>query len=303
MSLYFGQGWNHTSNPATFPRFANWLRIHDNGKTTWALIKPLRDGVPNWGGLDAQVAAAAAHGIPCMFVISGTPAWTAIQVSGAVAGIQGSVANCPPQPDDWAAFITALVTRYKGRIKWLEIRNEPNSKVWYCGTNAQLLALSQQAYAIVKSIDPAMLVTTPTPCWAETDVPTAMDTYLNMGFGSCADVVTFHGYQANGALGSAIGPTLDRLLAVLKKYNCKLPVIDTEFSFKTNQYADPNFVTTALVERIRRGIGWAWYQYDNQSYGTLYNMVTGELTPSGVAMSNAFALLQALPAPSGLTQI
>jgi hypothetical protein len=300
--MEFGQGWNHTGIAASFPQFAKWLRIHDNGATTWALVERSR-GVYTWAGLDAQVAAAQAHGIPCMYVISATPAWTAIPVPGAPPGVQGPLANCPPQPQDWADFLTALVTRYKGRIKWLELRNETNSAVWWCGSNDQLLGLAQQAFQIVKNIDPAMLLTTPTPCWASTDVPTALETYLSMGFQNYADVVTFHGYLANGAAGGSIGPILDQVQAVMAKHKCTLPLIDSEFGFKGNQYASPDFVTSSITERIKRGIGWCWYQYDNATNGTLYNIASQALTASGLAMQAAFNTCQALPAVSNLAQV
>jgi hypothetical protein len=303
----WGQGWNHGNIPSSFPRFAQWLRVHDNGATTWAQIEPTKvdatKGISyKWAGLDAQVNAAQSHGIPCMYVVSSTPAWTAIPVSGGPPGIQGPTANCPPAPSDWADFVTAFATRYKGRVKWFEVRNETNSGLWWRGTNAQLLGLSQQAYSIIKSIDPAMQVTTPTPCWGDTDVPTALETYLSMGFQQFADVVTFHGYLPDGAAGGDVAPLLDRILAVLAKHSCKLPVIDSEFGFK--KLASPEFVTSSIVERMKRGIGWCWYQWDNQTNGKLYDVATGTLTAAGLAMQTAYnTSLAPLPAVANLVQV
>jgi hypothetical protein len=299
----WGHGWNHGNIASSFPRFAQWLRIHDNGGTTWAQIESTKANY-KWGSLDAQVNAAQLHGIPCMYVVSSTPAWTAIPISGAPAGIQAPLANCPPSPSDWVDFITAFVTRYKGRVKWLEVRNETNSSVWWAGSNYQLLLLAQQAYNIVKSIDPTMQVTIPTPCWGDTDVPTALDTYLSLGFQQYADVVTFHGYLRDGAAGGDIAPILDRILAVLAKYGCKLPLIDTEFGFKNNKFASSDFVTTSIIERIKRNIGWCWYQWDNTTNGMLYDVVTGTLTPAGLAMQAAYnTYLAPLPAVTNLVQV
>src|SRR5258708_14422074 len=45
----------------------------------------------------------------------------------------------------WIDWVTAVVTRYKGKISYYEIWNEPNNTAMWQGTNAQLVRLAGDA--------------------------------------------------------------------------------------------------------------------------------------------------------------
>jgi hypothetical protein len=42
---------------------------------------------------------------------------------------------------DWGNWVRAVVTRYKGRIKYYELWNEPDAWNWWSGTTPQMLQM------------------------------------------------------------------------------------------------------------------------------------------------------------------
>ena len=83
-----------------------------------------------------------------------------------------------------------------------------------------MLRLAQDAFTIIKSIDPNALVTTPAPSTGINGVANWMGPYLALGGGKYADIITFHGYSWKPAVGvwpipEDIVPLIDNLKAVL----------------------------------------------------------------------------------------
>jgi hypothetical protein len=311
--VILGHGRN-TLNAACFPQGAEVLRLHDGG-CRLALLFPKRD-VYNWTRLDQHLAASEAKGVPSLYVFCSTPAWAAQVPDSPPASVWGDnpTGNCPPNPQDWGTIVDALIAHVRRpdgslRIKFWEMWNETNSLGFYCGTNAQLLVLAQILYQKVKAADPTAMVTTPTPCWDKTNVVQAMDTYLGMGFGKYADIVSFHGYVSDGAPAASIGSTLDGLKALLTKYQVKLPLWDTEYGFKSPALVPDSqkaqWVRDSIAIRAQKGIAAAfWYQWDNQTHGTMVSS-TGVLTPAGKGWVDSYATLRAprLPAVLSITQV
>ena len=78
------------------------------------------------------------------------------------------------------------------RITYWELWNEPQDPEYYCGDMQTLVTMAQHAYRIIKSINPAAQVITPTASAA--GGPAWLDTYLSKGGGNYADIMSFHGY-------------------------------------------------------------------------------------------------------------
>jgi len=58
-------------------------------------------------------------------------------------------------------WVTTVVTRNAGRVKYWEIWNEPDSSDFFTGNINQLVTYAQHAYTIIKSIDPSAKVISP----------------------------------------------------------------------------------------------------------------------------------------------
>ncbi|MHB1859997.1 MAG: hypothetical protein ACYCUM_07825 [Solirubrobacteraceae bacterium] len=113
---------------------------------SWAAIAPVRprhpadpaDPVYRWGGLDAEIQAAVAHGLRVTLAVGGAPSWAEgpHRPAGAPAG------TWRPDARAYGAFATAIARRYGGsfrdpadpsvslpRVRYWQAWGEPNLNV------------------------------------------------------------------------------------------------------------------------------------------------------------------------------
>lgn len=96
------------------------IEIHGKGDFEDRRHEPYRSA---WEKYDQIVAAAEAHGMELIVRLSNPPGWTRAQGEG-----ENNVDTFAP-PDnvqDYADFVSAVVSRYKGRIHYYQLWNEPN---------------------------------------------------------------------------------------------------------------------------------------------------------------------------------
>jgi hypothetical protein len=187
------------------------VRIGALGKPapwSWASNEPAQ-GVFRWGILDASVADASDHGIDYLFDIGETPSCAARDPSSCTTKTQFTMCTSPPTNiQDWNDYLTTIAARYKGRIRYYEVWNEPNTSQFWSGNYADMVQLARSAYGIIKSIDPDAHVLTPAPTGSVHPVPAGsgfsasatdwMAAYLKAGGDQLADVGAWHGYIGNG---------------------------------------------------------------------------------------------------------
>jgi len=137
------------------------LRLWDT-QTTWGQVETTK-GVFDWTKLDTAVATAQKNGVnDILMVLAGTPAWaTDAPASGGLAGVLPGAAGMPKDLADWDAWVTAVATRYKGKITSYQPWNEANLVTFSTGTATQMADLTKHAYDIIKAIDPAAKVVAP----------------------------------------------------------------------------------------------------------------------------------------------
>ena len=102
-----------------------WVRID----FIWAAAEP-RKGAYNWRGYDALVAAARARGLEVFATVAYTPAW-------ATDGPE--ITGVPRNPDDWRRFCFRAAKRYRGKIRYWGMWNEPNLPQFWAGTRDQYI--------------------------------------------------------------------------------------------------------------------------------------------------------------------
>jgi hypothetical protein len=129
-------------------------RLWDSG-VTWAAVEPA-PGSFNWSTLDAEVSSAQASGAEVTLTLGMTPAWASSQP--ALASNYGAGATAmPSRLTDWDAYVTAVSTRYQGRIANYEVWNNPSEAVSWTGAPATLgsdmAVLSAHAAAAVHAGD------------------------------------------------------------------------------------------------------------------------------------------------------
>jgi len=134
------------------------LRLWDSG-TRWASIETAR-GQFSWTVLDRLVSGATAAELPVLFVLGGTPVW-ANPGAPAAPYPDGSRAAPPQDLADWDAYVTALVTRYHGRISGYELWALANDPRYFNGSISVLVEMTRRANAVIKRVDPAATVVCP----------------------------------------------------------------------------------------------------------------------------------------------
>ncbi|HEY8090053.1 MAG TPA: adenylate/guanylate cyclase domain-containing protein [Polyangiaceae bacterium] len=159
----------------------------------WYAAEPAQ-GSYDWSALDAVVAAATSKGLTVLATTGYTPTW-------ASGGAANPTNNAVPVAGSYAAFVTAAVHRYAGRVTYWELWNEPNLSKFFSGTAQQYVdsvlvpgaAAVRAACAGCKVVGPAL--STSGSAYADW-----MQTVLTKAPGSL-DVVSGHDYAVFDDMG------------------------------------------------------------------------------------------------------
>lgn len=184
-----------TTTPWPFVKFGSW-RLWDAG-VDWAKLEPMR-GRWRFDKLDRLMALAQVHEVEPMLTLAVTPAWAAARPSEPfVYGAGG--ASEPRDLADWEAYVRQVATRYKGRLRYLEIWNEPKYSdieptkgAFFSGTVKNLVDLACAAQRTARAVDQDLRIVGP----GFTGAGDRLERFLAAGGKHCIDVVAFHFYSA-----------------------------------------------------------------------------------------------------------
>jgi polysaccharide biosynthesis protein PslG len=257
---------------------------------TWADINTA-DGKYNWSGtgFDAYVAAAAASNTQLIYTIAKTPAWASSNPTDRQCTVGGWLpGQCDPPSRNsyWTTFITKVVNRAAGRIKYWECWNEPNNPWEWNSTQTNMVALCQLAYQTIKNIDPTLIVLTPAvgdPGW--------MTGYMAAGGGKYADVMTMHAYPKNAKKPEAEvavqhAAQFSSIAAAYMGPN--IPLWDTESSWGGDNITDPTLQAAFAAKYYLIGYGAKierryWHAYDLNSRHSAALWHNPSIAPTGIA--------------------
>ena len=121
----------------------------------WEEIE-ISQGEYNWAKLDLVLPIASEYGFKVLVSVVAAPDWA--REPGADLTEDGPPANL----DDFANFLTAMMTRYPGHIHAVEVWNEPNLKREWASPEgldaARFVDMMRIAYSTIKNIDPGVIV-------------------------------------------------------------------------------------------------------------------------------------------------
>src|SRR5439155_19837502 len=122
----------------------------------WLDVQPNQGGY-NWGQLDSIVNQANSSGVKLLFSVVAAPPW---------ASVPGT--RYPKNPQDFASFMGAMASHFKGRVQAYEVWNEENfaREVGPGHINpGNYVELLKAAYPAIKAGDPGAIVVSgaPTP--------------------------------------------------------------------------------------------------------------------------------------------
>jgi hypothetical protein len=194
---------------------------------------------------------------------------------------------------DWDNFVGQLVSRYKGRIQIYELWNEPQNS--FTGTMAEFVALTQHEHDIIRAIDPAATILSPSTVSYGSAY---LDAYFAAGGTKDIDVVAMHAYPnpSNDIAEVITGSLTTSIRSVMAKYGLSTKSLwDTESSWgyaSSGAITDPNlraaFVARAHLLHWSMGITRLyWYAWDNNNIGTLWSASNG-ISEAGIAYQQVY---------------
>lgn len=123
----------------------------------WREIEGAGKGIFDWSHTDTIVQMAHDRfGVNILARVDRQPAWA----TGGRCAV-GVEMGPPDNPQDYADFLTALATRYKGKIKAYAIWNEPNLAREWCDeapSPEEYALMLKLAYDTIKAVDPDAIV-------------------------------------------------------------------------------------------------------------------------------------------------
>jgi len=220
----FGMHIHHLATRTPWPgtKFGA-IRLWDS-YAAWPDVEPEK-GKWNFAGVDKYVAQAEQNGVEVLLPLGLSPTWASARPEEKSSNRPGNAAPAK-NIDDWREYVSTIATRYKGRVHYYEIWNEPNLKDFYTGSIPQLVEVARIASTTLKEVDPTNLVSSP-PFTGVHGV-NSLDQYLQAGGGKYVDVIGYHFY-VNPAEPEQMVQLIQNVKNVLAKYGQGgKPLWDTE---------------------------------------------------------------------------
>jgi hypothetical protein len=292
-SNFFGMHIHRAATTTPWPvvPFSSW-RLWDS-EAAWLSLEPAK-GEWHFEKIDRYIELAESRKANILLVLGFPPQWAASRPNETgVAGKLGASSE-PANMDDWRNYIRIVATRYKGRIKYYEIWNEPEDKLYYTGTVAKMVSLAEEAYAVLKDVDSSNMLGSP-PITIRGGLPWLRN-YFQSGGNKWVDMVDVHIYVFPDAPEAMIG-MYESFPAMLVQNNLSnKPVWNTEMGWSLPKEFSDEKEAAAYVARSYI-LNWAlglsrlyWYAWDNTDWVTLRLTQNGgkTLTSAGQAYGEVY---------------
>lgn len=171
----------------------------------------------NWETFDSQVRLAQKHNIELLCIIGRVygPKWTGSKKAFAP----------PDNMHDWNNYVEKVVSRYKGKVKYWEIWNEPDIAFKIKHNPLIYVELLKRAYKTIKSIDPDAKVVGICGSFMKFIEPV-----VRAGALKYMDIFSYHCYSYKYNPGTALPDWLNRVKRLMGRYaeNRQIPLWNTE---------------------------------------------------------------------------
>lgn len=188
---FFGMHIHRADTTTVWPivKFGSW-RLWD-ANTTWFDLEPEK-GKWNFQKLDRYVELARLNGVDVSLPLGMTPTWASDRPMENSSYGPGHASE-PANMGDWRNYVHTVARRYKGRIRYYEIWNEPNNQGFFTGDMAKIVELTRIASEELKSVDSGIQIVSP----GIGDIGKRMqwlDDFLRLGGGQFVDIIGYHFY-------------------------------------------------------------------------------------------------------------
>lgn len=255
----------------------------------WYWLEP-EQGRFEWAIYDRAISRLAGSGVNIIGVLNTAPAW-ATPFPGDTAGRPSYYA---PDPAAFARFASAVVTRYRDRVRFWQVWNEPeNVRYWQPQPDpAAYAALLRAAYPAIKSADPNAVVL------SAGVVPTNIGflrAIADNGAWGSFDILAVHPYvdpfsPENGQIGAGDVSAVKTLVESLGRK----PIWATEFGWSTgpadrdprgvDEETQASFLVRASTLLRAAGIEKIiWYNLKDTEPRNLYGLLRGAGGPADLS--------------------
>ncbi|MEO0795720.1 MAG: hypothetical protein AAFX93_11180 [Verrucomicrobiota bacterium] len=169
-----------------------WTRAVTN--FGWENIQPTEGGPLEFNSIENSLADHEVRGLTPIAIVRGIPRWASAAPAGA-----SKYNNYPPKNaymDDFQSFLTQLSDRYKDRVFFYEIWNEPELSKFYRGTPTQFGEILKRAFWGINAGSPDAEIA----AFGLTDYPSGARPFLrsvfdSLGTNEFCDSVAWHPYR------------------------------------------------------------------------------------------------------------
>ena len=194
----------------------------------WPRIEP-RQGTWDWGFTDEMVTEHSARGVQILGRLGYSVGWATADQSDSPNGQSFAM----PDLEAWSRYVGATAARYRGRVRYWEVWNEPDNPIyWHGGPNPEAYArLLRAARDAIKAVDPAAVVLIGGVSPFDTSF---LDGIARAGAWDAFDVLAIHPYtDPNSPEQGQIGPSgVGGVRALLNRHGAK-PIWATEFGWES----------------------------------------------------------------------
>lgn len=257
------------------------IRFHDNN-VSWRDLEPARDDW-RWQRLDSLVDSAAEGKVDVLLTLESTPEWAASAPKMPAA--YGSGANSMPiDINMWGQYVDTVVQRYRGRIGYYQVWNEPNVPKFFSGGPSDLYELTRRTKSLLRKLDPQAKLVCPSPT-GENGLP-FFRRLLETGIAAHCDIIGYHFYTGHRPPEAMLN-VIAQVARLRDKYAPKTPIWNTETGWlvasrQTNAsavgFADDTkslsadeiysyYVRATLLASSAGVDRFYWYAWDNASMG------------------------------------
>lgn len=244
-SGYFGMHFhNLTSPPNQTKSRTDWPTLQIGGirlwdtNTRWGDISP-SGGQWKFDQLDSLVTIASKHDTPVIYVLGSTPSWSSQRPMEQCPYGKGCSAE-PVRMAHWEEYVKQVAFRYKEKINYYEIWNEPffseikkekGPSDFFYGSVKTMVQMAEMAKKIIHDANPTAKILTP----GFTGNPSQLELFLSAGGKDYVDIIAFHFYSNDS---DHFIKQLNEVREVMKRQGVShLPLWNTETGI---EYLQPN---------------------------------------------------------------
>jgi hypothetical protein len=264
--------------------FGGW-RLWD-ARVAWSQVET-KPGNYDWKLLDHYVEVAKEKHLDLMYELGGySPSWRAARKDEKIFGeAYKGYASEPIYMNDWKSWVQTVSSRYKGKIRFYEIWNEPDMKGFKSPQGLdKMVEMSRIAYETIKKVDSNSLVLSPAFGTAQ-----GLLEFLQRGGGKYCDIIAYHFY-VGARPPEVIIKRLADVQEAMEKTDVHKPVWNTEAGWENGTMDSEN--SAAYLARFYI-LNWALgikrcyiYAWDNQRMALHFLANSGSgTTPAATAYS------------------